>query len=410
MEFGEFALVYAALLFANIAPNTLLIQPFSVLFPAQKAGSRPAFFTGTAIAQSLIVLFELLLAMGCAVVAYRLDWHCAPLLLALGPAVAAWQIQEFVRRAFFVENRISDALANDLISYGGQAAAMIALYFSNTLTGVTALCVLTFTSLAAALFGAWQLRGNFARRFDRQAFWKNVALGKWLTGAALLQWCSSLDMYSFLAAWMLGATVAGQFRVAILVFGPARVLSLPIGNLLPIRFARAKKAGGESALDSEIHRALVLVSVVLGGYCLLATLAARPLLSLFGSGYESHPAVLAFYAITSFLIYLQMVWGAALTARHDTRPLFINSVFGAAFSLATGWALILTLGIYGALAGFLLTNIGVTLMIWRSNLQSKNRMSAEAESPGDAFFKAREVAIDIEESEAALQLQGVGPT
>ena len=51
------------------------------------------------------------LALIAVVVAHMQGWNCTALLLALAPAIAFWQLQEFFRRVLYTEGRTGAALA-----------------------------------------------------------------------------------------------------------------------------------------------------------------------------------------------------------------------------------------------------------------------------------------------------------
>ena len=381
--FGEFTLVYTGFLFANILQNTLVSQPMNMLGPAPAGAEYARYLSGTLFSQIIIMSIELLVCAALAATAYARGWHIAPLLLGVAPAVVAWQLQEFVRRALYVQDRLAGAFMNDLIAYGTQSVATLLLWRAGLLSGALALYVLAGTSLLAVPVGIWQIRASLGWP-DLHAIRKNLELGRWLAGAAVLAWCSSLDMYLYVAVWIVGSSAAGELRVAILFFGPARVLSLPIASLLPIQFARITK-NGDPALRRAVGKAYMLVVPVLGGYCLMVALTARPLLRLVGTAYESHPRILVLYAAASFVTYLQMVLVAALTAKHLTRVIFIGTVVGAVFASSMAWPIIRELGAEGALVGLLMTNLLVMLFLWRSYRGSTTSQPVQNRQMPDAL-------------------------
>jgi hypothetical protein len=115
--FGEFTLVYTGFLFANILQNTLVSQPMNVLGPAPAGAEYARYLSGTLFSQIIIMSIELLVCAALAATAYARGWHIAPLLLGVAPAVVAWQLQEFVRRALYVQDRLAGAFMNDLIAW-----------------------------------------------------------------------------------------------------------------------------------------------------------------------------------------------------------------------------------------------------------------------------------------------------
>src|SRR5688500_11827853 len=134
-SFGEFVLVYTAMLLANGLQNSLIIQPHHVLGATREGADYRDYTASSALAQSVLAILCALLALLAAGVALGWGWPGAALLLALAPAIAAWQFQEFVRRVLYTEARLGEAFVNDLVSYGGQTLAIALLVYYQQLSG-----------------------------------------------------------------------------------------------------------------------------------------------------------------------------------------------------------------------------------------------------------------------------------
>ncbi|MBV8782205.1 MAG: oligosaccharide flippase family protein, partial [Phycisphaerae bacterium] len=273
-SFGAFTVVYAALLLANVLQSTLVTQAHNVIAATKSGYSYCVYTSTTAVGQIAMVVIEALAAIIAALWAWRTHSEYLPLLVALIPAIVGWQLQEFVRRVLYTEGRIGAAFANDLISYAGQTVWVIVLWSMQALTGSSALYALAWTSLAAAVFGIWQLRNSINLEFDASVLLENWHFGKWLAGAELVGWMSSLNMYVWLAAKIINTSAAGDLKAAQLVFGPTRMLAFFLGNILPIQFARELARGGDAEMDSAYRKTVAVVVPLLGLYCLLAALFA----------------------------------------------------------------------------------------------------------------------------------------
>ena len=138
------------------------------------------------------------------------------------PSIIAWQLQEFIRRVLYTEGRMAGAFVNDLVSYGGQTVITGLLWWQSRLTGALALWALAITSAVACVLGVWQIHGSLVRRISRQAILDTWHYGKWLLGSEILNWCSSLQMYLYLAAIIIGTAASGTLRAAQILFGPTR--------------------------------------------------------------------------------------------------------------------------------------------------------------------------------------------
>ena len=390
-EFGIFTLVYSALLFANILQVALVTQPHNVLGTARAGEAYARYTTSCGVAQLLLVLVEGTLALIAAVVAWRMHSVAAGMLLALVPSIIFWQLQEFLRRVLYTEGRHAAAFANDLISYGGQTVVLGALWLLDDLsrrgylashhqrlTGTTALCALAGTSAIAVVLGVWQIRGSLSRHLTLSALRENWHFGKWLVGAEVLTWCSSLHMYLYLAAVFVGTAASGDLKAAQTLFGPMRVVAYYLDTVLPIRFARALAGGGEDALHRGLRRVLGRIVGPLAAYCLLVALLAKPLLHLtFGKQYIGASTVLMLYSGYALLTYLQMIVAAALKARRQTRFIFLGSACGVVVALAAGCGFILLFGTNGVLLAMISTAIVVTALYFYAGHRISPRTARE---------------------------------
>jgi O-antigen/teichoic acid export membrane protein len=334
------------------------------------------YTTSCGVAQLLLVLAKGIVALSVSVMAWHSHWTAAPMLLALAPSIVAWQLQEFIRRVIYTEGRYAAAFFNDLISYGGQTLFITALWILDSLqerrmlatryhwlTGANALYVLAATSALATLVGVWQIRGSLSRRITMSALRENWHFGKWLAGAEVLTWCSSLHMYLYLAALFLGTAASGDLKAAQVLFGPTRVLAYYLDTVLPIKFARTLAGQGEEAMHQKLLRVLARVAGPLAAYCLAIALLAKPLLKLtFGAQYAGAATVLALYAGYAMLTYLQMIVAAALKAKRQTRLIFLGSVWGVVVSLTGSWVYITTFGTSGVLLAMMTAAVVVTAL------------------------------------------------
>jgi O-antigen/teichoic acid export membrane protein len=364
--FGYFTLVYIGLLFVNSLQLALITQPHNVLGTARSGAEYARYTSSTAISQILFAAIAALLALGGAVFAHLALWEPTPLLFALAPAVVAWQLQEFVRRVLYTEGRLGAAFVNDIISYGGQAVIVVALWRLGQLSGPAALYALALTSALGAVMGGWQLRDSLAQHIDPAVFRENWRFGKWLGGVQIGHWLS-VELYIYLAAVILGAAAPGVLRAAQVLMGPLHVLLFFLNSVLPTRFARALATGGEVALHSQLKMAYALTAPLLGTYCLLVAIFSEPLLRLmYGSNYAGFGGVLVLYAAYYFVAYLAIVLSAALRAMKLTRANFLSYMYATLIAISVGWLLVWTTGVYGAVLGMMLTYLLTNLFFWRA--------------------------------------------
>jgi len=374
--FGSFTLVYSALLLANIFQSTLITQAHNVLALTREGENYRRYTGNTALSQIALVAFEAMLALIVAFIAGARGYPAATLILWLAPACVAWQMQEFIRRIMYTECRFAAAFCNDCISYGGQMLLFIVFWSTGHLNGNTAMFSLTITSAVAAVLGIWQIRSSLEFKLDLSVLAENWAFGKWLIGGELVQWFGSLQLYLFLTAYLLGTHATGELRAAQTVFGPTRIFAFYLGSVLPIRFARTMAEDGASAVQRLLRQTCIRVLPLLGMYCLLVAMFPHFLLQMiFGREYAGTPAVLSIYAFYAFISYAQTLLVSVLTARRQTRMIFIGNIYGTLITLAMSYWIISYFKVVGAPIAIGVSCLITTLFFWLG-CSAKNALDA----------------------------------
>jgi O-antigen/teichoic acid export membrane protein len=382
-RFGEFTLVYSAMLFANILQFALVTQPHNVLGTARKGEDYRLYTTATAAVQMWLALS---LGAIATVVAFGAHFQHLPVtsqLVALVPSIVFWQLQEFIRRVMYTEGRMGGAFINDIISYGGQTILTALLFWRGGLTGAAALWALAITSAIACVVGFFQIRGSLIAKLSKAAILDNWHFGKWLLGSEILQWCSSLSMFLYIAAMILGTAASGTLRAAQILFGPARVFSFLLMTLLPIRFARALADEGEHSLFAQMRRAFGLVSLLLGPYCIVLAIFPKLILRIvFKPEYATEPYILSLYAGAAMMSYWLLVVTAALSARRMTRDIFFGSAVAGAVAMLTCWPLIHSMGMSGVIACMMLSTTAMAAFLVYRYRAALGPIVARDASPG----------------------------
>ena len=353
VNFGYFVLAFTVLQTAGMLQGSLITRPHNVLGAVRHGREYADYSTTAARAQVVFAGGLASLAAAAAGVAYAAGLSSASLFLALVPALVAWQLQEFGRRLLYTEGRLAAAFANDVLSYGGQALALLVLWRLDVLTGERALLTLAAAFALGAAVVAWQLRTTLSGSFDSAALGANWHFGKWLGVAEVAQWFST-QFYIYLAAVVVGAVASAALKAAQTLLGPISVFLTFVTSYLPIVLARELEAIG--SVRRKVRRSLLAILPVVVPYCLLMGLFAEPALGLvYGSEYEQYADVVQFFALYYVLLAFSTVAIAALSARRMTRDVFVGQAAGAALSLAVGWILLRELGPEGGVVGMLLS-------------------------------------------------------
>jgi O-antigen/teichoic acid export membrane protein len=390
-EFGTYALAYSAIYALNSLQSSLITQPHSVLAAHRDPDEYRRYTTATGRMQVILALALGLPLAVAGLIAIGLGAGTA--LLAVAAALVAWQAQEFVRRVLFFEGRLQAVFALDVVSFGGQVAAIGVLASAGQLTVTSALLASAVTSTASAAIGLWLLRPTFAAEPLRGAVAENLAHGRWLLGAEIGAFVC-LNGYPFIIAATTGADAVAVYAAAMLILNPLNVIWFAVGNVLPIRLSRARAKDGDVAARGELRRFYLVSMPFIAAYCLLASIVAGPLLGLlFGEEYAAFGWVVAAISVVRFVGYHSHVLAIALRAQHNTRPIFLGYVVAAPFSIVAGILLTMRFGLAGAILAMLGSTVIWTAVWARAYFGTRlvdgpDPASAEAAEEGEALTLA----------------------
>jgi O-antigen/teichoic acid export membrane protein len=378
--FGVFILVYTVLLFWNEVQKALITRPHNAV-AATLSGSRYAAFTTTA-ALTQAVFAALLGGSAVAIGLFALvsGWEIALLLLVVGPALLAWQLQEFARQTFYTRGDTHRAFGCDLVSYGGQTALILILYAQGALSGAGALLALATASALSGLLAFWLIRHDFSRP-SREAFRQMWRFGRWLLGDGLGNWLSS-QLYPLLTAAVVGASGIAILRAVQNLIAPGHVIMNAFVAYTVPRAARIRASGGVASMKSFLWRASLIAGAPLALYWLAVSLLAGPVLRLlYGETYASYGPLVGLMALGYAVLHVTHGQTAALLAIGRTNVLFRGRLVAIFITFSAGIALVWWLGVYGAAIGTATSLAGLSAFLAYS-LASGQAEPLEAEPAG----------------------------
>jgi O-antigen/teichoic acid export membrane protein len=264
----------------------------------------------------------------------------------------------------YTEERLATAFGVDVIAYGGQAVALVALWRLDALTGTSALLTLAAAFAAGAAAVGWCLRETLSGRFDRGSLAANWRFGKWLGVAEVAQWLST-QFYVYLGAAIVGSVASAALKAAQTLLGPMSVFLTFVTSRLPTVLAHERESTG--TLLPGARRSLVRILPVVGVYCAVVALLARPALeAVYGEAYGGYADVVRLFAVYYVLLAFSTVAIAALSAADRTRDVFVGQAAGAVVSLAVGWLFLQEWGAAGGVAGMIVSWAAAMALFARS--------------------------------------------
>ncbi len=374
-ELGAYVIGFLAIYFVRAIQNGIIVQPLNTYGAGKSTDTFKAYFTAAAIHQ-------LILSTLTAIVSATLGWiltqlgndTLGPTIFVLWFCFFTWQLQEFIRRAFYTRGEVHKAVWISLSANLVRLGLILVLSRLNQITGLTGLNAIGWGSLVASLIGLWLAKDYFTRQFQSpfEAWRENWQFGRWILGASLADWVV-VDLYPIIVAGMISFAATGVYQTLQNLVAPIHVLLRAMDTFVTPILAKTFDQSG----PAKVNRVLKLIYLVAGipviGL-LVVVLIFTPQLLFLLKGDTYLPYAQGIYPMAFFYIFLfinrplQMVFRAV----RQGKQVFWANILAAASMFTVGIWLINRWGVYGAIGGQALNAIIISLVLfvaWRNYMQ-----------------------------------------
>ncbi|HLF70730.1 MAG TPA: hypothetical protein VI759_01055 [Dehalococcoidia bacterium] len=373
-QFGAFVIAYTALAFVNGLQSVLVLLPHNVLAAALEGEEYEAYTASLASTQVALAALLAMVALAVGGVASIAGAGFAPLAVALAAAVFAWQLQDFVRRVQYTRGRTGEAFSYDLISYGLQVVALIALWRLGELTAVRGLYIIAATSSASFGYAYLRMRLRFAMP-ARAMLRRNWSFSGWLMAENVASWLS-MQLLPLIAAAIIGVSAAGVWRAVLNLIAPSNIVLNALGTYALPRSAKAAQQGGRPAMLAFMLPVSAAAGGLLVSYWLLISLSAHWLLPrLYGESYGGYAPLVWVLCICYAGQLINHVQWIGLVALGKTRAMFAGRLVAVAFTFTGGLWLTWQFGLYGAAAGAFCAHMVLMLVLVQPLLGRRDEAS-----------------------------------
>ncbi len=372
-EFGRFTLAWMVVLFANSIQHAIIISPMMSIGPKQSDAEMPAYYGAVMVHQVIfgVLVFTLVWAGVEASAVLFPEWRVGGLGLPLAAAAIAFQIQDCLRRYFFTRGRGGAAFANDAVRYLGQLAVLFWWFQVAPMDSTRTLWVIAAAAVAAAFYGAFLVeRVEWSPAIHRSTTSRHWRFSRWLTASALMQWTAG-NLFIVAAGALLGASAVGALKAAQNLMGVTHILFQGLENIVPVRAAWHFQNGGGKALRAYLRSVSVFGGLATAAVATIAAVAPAFWLRLvFGGEYSAYGHLLQWYALIYPLMFIGLPLSAGLRAVEHTRPIFAGYLATTIFSLVAAYPLVRWLELTGVMAGMLLLQAMMLVVLWRAARKS----------------------------------------
>jgi O-antigen/teichoic acid export membrane protein len=322
-KFGIFVLLYSVLLYANTVQAALILSPMLSVAPQYPPPRRHAYLNSIFTLQIALSIFVVacVITLGFTYARFQGFPALEKNLFALSAAVVAFQLQDWLRRYYFVEERERSAFFNDALSYGGQVVILIMLSRRDLLDVGTSFWAIAGTSTAAVALGLITERIKPVLRDAGKSLRTGWKTGRDYLIAGQLQWLGSQGVL-LVGGSDLGPQVVGGIRATQNIVGPINILFLVMENVVSVRAARLFASGGRRSLIAYLKKVTLLGTVTLAPIlAVIAFFGAELMRLLYGEAYSNFAALVVWqvaYIFLSFFYRQAMFYHRSV---QQTRPI-----------------------------------------------------------------------------------------
>lgn len=188
---------------------------------------------------------------------------------------------------------------------------------------------------------------------------------KWLTATALLQWFSG-NLFIIAAGAILGPVAVGATRMAQNIVGVTHVLFLAMENIIPLRAAKAQSEGGNEMLFKYLWKfTLQMGMVTLTILAFISIFSYQIIEVCYGKSYLQYNGILIGFCLLYVIVFLGYPLRYAIRTMENTKLIFMSFIVSSVFSILCAYPVIKTFGLYGVVAGLMMTQcIGLSIYMW----------------------------------------------
>ncbi len=335
-EFGKYSIAYSLLLFANALQMSFVASPMLNIGALLKKEEREHFVNGMLTLQILasILLFVAFALVGLVARLFT-AFYSVPSILLFSCCIGTYQLQDWLRRYYFLVNKGRHALATDFISYCVQFLLLLLLWRAGRLNLVLTFLTMCVTSVAAVVMGPMtdRLRPSWA---TLGATWKQCrSLSRDLLISSQVRWFGTQGLF-LIGAVVLGSAGIGGLKATQSVGGPMYLILMSFENVAPIRMAEELKRHGAAGTYALVQRWILGATLFFSLTMAPISVFGRPILRLLYG-----PALVAFYwpmvlqLITIVVSAATMLWFHFYRTVQETEAMLEANGLAAAANLLT---------------------------------------------------------------------------
>jgi O-antigen/teichoic acid export membrane protein len=371
-QFGAYGVGFILTRLARAFQEGLIVQPMTSLAPGLEGERRRAYLSGAGALQiGLAAVGALACVLGGWYLTRTGNTVAGPTLFALWCPILLGMPQEFVRRVFYTEGRVSLAVLNTSVSGVAQVALLAGWLGAGAELGTVGLYAIGWSSGLALVLGLIQTRRLWTRRgVDLPETGRvNWRFGRWILGSTAANWFA-IEVYPVLTAGLVSFAATGAYRALQTIVAPVYSLLRAMDTYFTPRLADRRRLAGSPGVVHMVRRMFLVTGPLVAVILLVAVVFSEPLLRfLYGDTYLEVAGGMRLMALFYGLVYSYWPIQSALKALGRPKPMFVGSLAALAAMATVGVAAILRWGVFGTIAGQALSAAIMALVVWATWLR-----------------------------------------
>lgn len=308
-NYGQFVILYAVLLYANNIQVALILAPMLSIIPQINSQiKRTKYLNGILTFQ---FLFSFVVSLTVCILGYILS-QCFSILyvkksvIAVSFSILAFQLQDWLRRYFFISFKSKNVFLNDLISYGGQITLLYLLHSWNQLDLTNAFWAIFITSTIAFFVGIRFQKFSLSLIYARVIFKRSWKFSRNLFLSGQINWASSQGIF-LLGGATLGATAVGGIRAAQNIVGPLNIIFQGMENIIPIQASNHYYQHKLPGLIDYLKKTSIFGGLLIALICIFILLCSKQLIIFaYGKDYAVYAPLIICQALIAFIGYFKI--------------------------------------------------------------------------------------------------------
>ena len=364
--FGKFSFLWMIAIYMNTFQQALIISPMFSIAPKINKHRLIYYYNGVFQQQIIFSIFSFLIIYFGLKILTILSWfnEVEKYSLSFAFAIAAIQIQNFVRRLFFSQKKVKLATVCDLISYSSLIILFFYFNYINEFNLNNIFWSYTVTFSLGILLGIPNLLLlKFKLNEIKNSFIINWPISKWLVLTSVMHWFSG-NLWFVNAGVILGPFVFGVIRACVALGQIFNVFFQAMENIIPAKISKTFAEKGLLKMHNEIKKFTLQGFFFSFIIFLIILIFSKTLLELFyGSKTSEYYYILIFIGVLQLINYFQFPLSYALRTLKKTKIMAIAYATTAFITITSSKFIIAKFNLLGFFSGIFFTQIILTTIL-----------------------------------------------